>query len=35
MARRHEELLRTELGVDPDPSFLETVARLRPPSASG
>ncbi|MGH7513364.1 MAG: AfsR/SARP family transcriptional regulator [Gemmatimonadales bacterium] len=29
MARRHEELLRTELGVDPDADFIETVAKLR------
>jgi DNA-binding SARP family transcriptional activator len=28
-ARRHEELLRTELGVSPDPAFVETVAQLR------
>jgi serine/threonine-protein kinase len=28
-ARRHEELLRRELGVAPDPAFTEAVARLR------
>lgn len=28
-ARRHEELLKRELGVGPDPSFAEAVARLR------
>jgi serine/threonine-protein kinase len=29
VARRHEELLRSELGVPPDPSFLEVVRQLR------
>jgi serine/threonine-protein kinase len=28
-ARRHEELLRSELGVGPDPAFAEAVAMLR------
>ncbi|HEX2635653.1 MAG TPA: BTAD domain-containing putative transcriptional regulator [Gemmatimonadales bacterium] len=28
-ARRHEELLRRDLGMGPDPSFTEAVARLR------
>jgi hypothetical protein len=28
-ARRHEHLLRTDLGVAPDAEFKETVARLR------
>lgn len=28
-ARRHEDLLRTDLGVTPDAEFRETVARLR------
>jgi DNA-binding SARP family transcriptional activator len=28
-ARRHEELLRQDLGVSPDPAFAEAVARLR------